>query len=276
MLQKAIDNADDFNVFTKSYLIGDNAANAPDDEADFHPGIAGLIQTGNHTWVLYAVEFDRNARRFPGLGVFDFFFDQAVNVPPHLKLPHQQMFEGLFGAFAKFQKIKYRRYFFGDAPIGRHKSKIAVNARGAFVEIPRSQIGIATRPTADEQNFGVDLQVGQAVFDLGAPCFQLLGPFEVGLFIKTGFDLHKDHHIFALFNGRAQGGNDAGVFGHAVLSNLDVGDFGIVGGLLQQPDDVFVFLIGKMKQQILFVHHRKEAVLPCQLRMAQGRQFGIF
>lgn len=63
-------------------------------------------------------------------------------------------------------------------------------------------------PADDQQDLAVGLQPRQAVNDVAAGLFQLLGPVDVVLLVKPGFQLDQDGDLLAVFGGLFQRRDD--------------------------------------------------------------------
>ena len=113
----------------------------------------------------------------------------------------------------------------GDLGIGREVTDVGVQRSGAAVVVARGQMAVAAQHTAftagDQQHFGVCLQAHDAVDHLGTNRFELLGPVDVGLFVKTGFELHHRGDFFAPAHRLAQQIHHGGVAASAVNGLFD-------------------------------------------------------
>src|SRR3546814_10542264 len=77
MLQEAADDALYPDVVGQTRYPGTQAADAADDQVDMHPRPAGAIERLYQLGIDERVELNPDRRRAPGLGVMDFFVDQA-------------------------------------------------------------------------------------------------------------------------------------------------------------------------------------------------------
>ena len=85
--------------------------------------------------------------------------------------------------------------------IARQVADVGVQARGFGVVVARGQVRIALQNFAlapgDQQHLGMGFQANHAVHHLGPDRLQLLGPIDVGLFIKTRLQFNHCRDFFA-------------------------------------------------------------------------------
>ena len=82
VLEETVNDADGLNIVAQTGHAGLQAAHATDDNADFDPGLAGLVQLHDAVFIGQAVEFEEDFGLFSLLGVFDFVVDQPLDPSP--------------------------------------------------------------------------------------------------------------------------------------------------------------------------------------------------
>ena len=79
VFQKAVDNGNHADIIRNARQSGPQAANAPNDQVDLHPGLAGRVEFFDEGLVNQTVELGNEAGGTAGSGVFDF----APNAADH-------------------------------------------------------------------------------------------------------------------------------------------------------------------------------------------------
>ena len=85
----------------------------------------------------------------------------------------------------------------------REQSEIGVELGGFGVVVSGADVHIAAQSILlsahHKNNLGVGFQPKNPVHHMHAGPFQLPCPLNVVVFIKSGFQLHKSHHLLAVF-----------------------------------------------------------------------------
>ena len=84
----------------------------------------------------------------------------------------------------------------------------------------------AALTTGDQQHFGVGFEAHNAINHLHADRFKFLCPIDVGLFVKSGFELHHGRDFFATphrFSEQIHHGRIAACTVNGLLDRQDVG-----------------------------------------------------
>ena len=116
-------------------------------------------------------------------------------------------------------------------PVGVQARRSRVVIAGGQVRVPFELFALAAR---DEHHLGVRLQTNDAIQNLSADRLQHLGPVDVGLFVKAGFQLHDHGHFLAAPNCLAQQVHQFGVATGTVNGLLDSEHLGVVDGFAQE------------------------------------------
>ena len=153
-----------------------------------------------------------------------------------------------------------------DDGIGGEIGQIGVNFRGGGVIIAGADMAIGPKLAIlladDLAEFRVrfHVELGQAVDDMHAGLFELLGPFEVGQFIETRHHFDHHGHAFAGLASLPQRLHDGRFFRCPVERPLDRDHIRIGRGLPQILQNDIEGFIGVMDDDVL-CGYRREAIV---------------
>ena len=254
MFEKAIDDADDPDVFTEAGNPRSQAADTPDVEKNLHAGLR------------------RSAE-----GLDDFGIGEGIHLgPDQALLPLPLPFGLVFDELDKPRLEADRRGFDlvhrnglgkpGDhieegggvpgilLPAG-HVSDIAVEGGRLLVVVARPEMNVAPdsgRFAADDDaDLGVGLEAADPVDDLGPGLFEFDRPDDVSGLVEAGLEFDQNGDVLFLFRGSDEGGHDGTVFACPVENLLDGQDVGIVRGFLDEPLDGIETFVGMREKDIL-------------------------
>ena len=141
-----------------------------------------------------------------------------------------------------------------DVAVGREKAQIRVQACRAGVVVAGTQVAVAHHlspfTAGDQQHLGVRLEPHHTVHDLRPHRLKGLGPVDVGLLVKPGFQLHHGHHLLATAHSFAQQVQHLRIRPSAVNGLLDSDHLWIVHCLSQEGQYAIKTLEGLMQQHI--------------------------
>jgi hypothetical protein len=121
----------------------------------------------------------------------------------------------------------------------------------------------------------VDFQPRDAKEYPGSGFFELPGPVDIGVLVKTGLKLYDGGDLFAVLQGVDEGADDAGVAGNAVQADLDVLHIGVYGGFAQQVDVVRELVVGVVQQDVFLVQQAQDALPVFDVGMGHGGLGGV-
>ena len=157
-----------------------------------------------------------------------------------------------------------------DACVGGQEADVGVQARGARVVVAGRQMAVAAQALAfapgHQQHLGVGLEAHHAVDHLHPDGFQLLGPVDVGLFVKAGLEFHHGRHFLAPAHRLAQQIQHHRVAACAVDGLLDGQHIGVPHGLAQKGQHAVKAFEGLVDHHILLAQVGQDRGHPLQLQ----------
>ena len=163
-----------------------------------------------------------------------------------------------------------------EAQVGVDAGRLRIVVAGGQVDVAADAVVLA----ADHQgHLAVRLQADEAEDDVDARLFQLAGPDDVAFLVQPGLQLDDGRHLLAVVGRPLQGTDDRRIAAGAVERLLDGQHALVVGGRLDEIDDVAERLVGMMHQDVAGADGRPEAAglgelrhrLRHELRIAQVR-----
>ncbi len=143
--------------------------------------------------------------------------------------------------------------------ISGNQAKVRVQASSARVIVTRTQMAITPdRPpftTQHQGHLGVGLVTHHPVTDVCSHLFQLGGPIDIGLFVKTSHQLHHHRYLFASTRRRQEDIHQLRIFTSTVNRLLDTDDGRVRRCGTQEAQDGLEGLI-RMVQQLVFAGNR--------------------
>ena len=100
-------------------------------------------------------------------------------------------------------------------------------------------------------HLAVRLQADEAEDDVHARLFQLTGPDDIAFLVQPGLQFDQGRYLLAVVRHPLQGADDGGIAARAVERLLDGQHALIIGGGLDEVDDMAERLIGMVQQDIL-------------------------
>ena len=142
--------------------------------------------------------------------------------------------------------------------MGREQAQVLVQLRIALVEISCAEVRVATESSlvlpGDQNEFGMDLQFGDAKTN-HHPCFlQTVADSDVLLFIKARRQFHQDLYLFSIVGCVDQRIDDLAVLGHPVEVDLDGTNRRINGRFPQKVHHMDKLMVGEMQQHVALLH----------------------
>ena len=264
MLQIAAHQAADVQVLGLARHLGADAADAADDHINADPGAAGFFQLEDDVAVRDGVVFQDHRRRAAQAGGIDDAVHLIQQDALEAQRGHQHLFTGL-RQLLDGEVLEDVGGLLTDAEVCRDEGIIGVKLAGLLVVVAGADLGdiaVALRAfLGDESQLGVDLVIFKAVED-GAPgFFQLLGPVDVVLLVKTGAQLHQRYDFLAVFGGFHQRLHDLGLPRHPVEGHLDGDDRRVLRGLFQHGDEGPDGLVRIAEEDVVLFHLGREVII---------------
>ena len=115
-------------------------------------------------------------------------------------------------------------------------------------------------------DLAVRLQADEAEDDVDARLLQLARPDDVALLVEAGLQFDDGRHLLAVVGGALQGADDRRIAAGAVERLLDGQHALVVGGRLDEIDDVAERLVGVVDQDVAGADGRPEVGAPGRTR----------
>ena len=276
VLQKPVHDAAHGDVLAQAGHPGLEAADAADDEVDFHPRLGRLVQRLNHGRLHERIQLGDDPGGQAALRVFGLAGDQFQNSGAEVERCHDELARGLKLADAR-QQIKQVGGVLAELRTAGQQAEIGVKLGGGGIVIARGQMDVAPdlQPLAPDHQgaLGVDLVADQAEDHVHAVLLEFAGPLDVVRLVKPGAQLHHHRHLLALIYRVHQGADDPRVAPGAIEGHLDGEHVRICGGRLQKGDDRGIIFVGMMQQDVALADGG-EQILPAAQAGGHGGHEG--
>jgi len=154
------------------------------------------------------------------------------------------------------RSIHAKRFLCGKIPDIRIESGChIIIISGAHVYVPADSILI---PTDNDCYFTMRLQSQQSIYHMAAGLFQLFGPLDIVLLIKTGFYFYQYRYLLAVFCRFGKGLYNRRISTDAVQCLFDCQNSRILRRLFDKIDHRLKALIRMMHQDIVLTDRREE------------------
>src|SRR5262249_16013770 len=138
--------------------------------------------------------------------------------------------------------------------VAREEAEVGVNARRLGIVIAGPQVDVAANAVvfaADDQgHLAVRLETGKAEDDVDARFFEGTGPDNVSFLVEASTQLYDGRYLLAVVGGALQGGDDRRIAAGPVERLLDGQHALVVGGGLDEVDDVAERFVRMVNQDI--------------------------
>ena len=232
MLKEAADHAFDGDVFGEAWHAGTHAADAADVKGDLHAGLAGFDELVDDVLIGEAVDLGDDARWLAGFGGCDLAIDELEEMVFHLERRDEKIL-ALLDKLAEAEAFKDVDGFGGDVFVGGDEGKVCVLACSLFVVVAGADLhdvlDLAVDIAGDDAELGMDFVLVEAVDDLTACFLEALGPDDIVLFVKAGFELDEDHDVLAVLGCLGERLRNLAAVGDAVEGDVD-GFYGWIDG----------------------------------------------
>ena len=171
VLQEAIDDGDDADVFTQPRQLRPQGANAAANDVDFDASLTGPIKRLHHRRLDQAVDLDDDAAFIAGFLHGDFLLD-LLNHEQLQTARRQDQLPPLRQLAVAGEIVEQCRHVFAKRVVASEEAKIGVNAGRLRVVITGGQVDVAADAVFLAANHQGDLAVGfktdEAVDDVDA------------------------------------------------------------------------------------------------------------
>ena len=269
MFQKPVHDAAHRDVFAQTRHARTQAADAANDEVNFHArlgrGVKGLDQLRFNE----RVELGDDARRQAALRIGRFARDELQQPGVQVKRGHDEFFHALKLADAGKQVEQVRRVLAKFRP-ARQQAQVRVKLRRVGVVVAGAEVNITADfvpLAADHQGaLGVNFVADQTINHMDAVFLQLPRPLDVVRLVKPGaeFDHHGD--LLAVVHRAHQRAENARITARAIERHFDGQHVAVGGGAFEKFHHAGIIFVGMMQQDVAFADGGKHICL-----VAQGR-----
>ncbi len=225
------------------------AADAADEQVDFHAGAAGAVERVDDGRLDQRIHLRRDRGRLSGGSirrlavdhldrprqVVDRGDDQAPPLQRAVLHLHQPLHIGHGEAG---QEIHQLRRVVAEVGIAGEEVDVRVEPCRDGVVVAGGEVRVAPQPVAfaadDEADLAVCLDAHEAVDDLHSRFLEVPRPGDVLALVEAGLQLHDRRHLLAARRGLGEGLDDRGAAVGAVERLLDGHDVGIFGRHLHE------------------------------------------
>ena len=209
-------------------------ADAPHQQVDGHPGLAGTVQRVDDLLVDDRVDLDPDAAgdafsRVLGFGV-DALEQRLAQVQGGDQEPLELLLDRVTGEF-----VEQSGEVLADLVIRRQQPQVFVKSGGLRVVVAGADVAVVLQhpvlPAHHEGEFAVRLEPDQAVDDVNARFLEFACPADVRRFVEACLDLDQGEHGFAGLGRLNERLDDGAVATGAVQGLLD-GEYRRVAGRL--------------------------------------------
>jgi len=254
MLQKTADHRLDPDMLRHARHAGAQATDAPHDQVDLHPGIAGGIEFFNQRRIDQAVHLGPDGAGATGADMVDLGIHHRAQMIAQAARGHDQLFQPLRLNIAG-DIVEQRGGIPAEGRIGGEEAQIGIDAGRDRMIIAGAKMAVAAKlvPLAPDhhRHFGVGFPVDEAIDDLHAGPLQRVGPHQVLLFVEPRLQFDHGGHGLARLRRVDQRADDRGLFARAIERLLDRHHIRIDRRLLQERHDDVERLIGMVDDNIL-------------------------
>ncbi|MNK86641.1 hypothetical protein D3C87_1065580 [compost metagenome] len=263
MFEEAADHGAHLDVFRQARHARLQGAGAAHDQVDLHAIGRGRIQGADHGFVDQCVDFHDDAPAPARTGDLRLVADGLDDLALQAERRQPQVVQVVRLGQAR-QVDEDFIDFHGQVLVGRQQTEVRVELGRRRVIVAGAQVGIEAQraffAADDERHLGMGFQSHDAVHDLCARLFQLVGPVDIGFFVETRHQFHDDGHFLAHLRRRDQRLHQVRVHARAVDRLLDGDDGRIVGGAADEVDHRLERLVGMVQQDVVLAQRGKDVV----------------
>ena len=253
VLQVAVDDADDADVFAQALHTRAEAADAADVEANLHARVGGFVERLDHLAVFEGVHLEHDLSGLALAGTLALAADEGDETFTQAEGCHRDLLE-MHEAGAAGDGIEERGGIAAEFGAASEHADVGVELGGGFVVVSGAEVHVAHQAAGfashDEADLGVGFESGDAVDDLGTRVDEIASTFEIAGLVKAGLQLDEHGDVLSGLGGADKGGDDAAVLRGAVKDLLDGDDIGIFRSLLDEREDGIKALIRMLHQDI--------------------------
>ena len=279
MLQKATNDGAHADVVRHARALRRQHAAAAHDEINLRALLPCGNQCAYQRLIGQRIHLEHHARPLATGGSSSHLANQLQHAALQMKRRHHQLLQ-LGQSVVTGEMAKHRIHIGRHFRIAGQLADVGIKPCTACVVVARRQMGVALElvgalfTARNQQHLGVCLEADHAVDHLHAQRFQLLGPVDIGLFIKAGLELQHRQHFLAAAHGLGQQVHDFGVGAGAINRLFDGQHLRVVDGLAQQLQHAIKALKGLVNDDVALAHLRHDGATGRELRGPCGLPFG--
>ena len=253
VLQQTANDGNNFNVFGIAFNTGNQTRNAANEQRGFNASLGGFGNFVDDVLVGDGIGLERKAVGLAGFSKGDLFIDLVENHRLDLQRSNRKLLVSV-GSVFQAHVAEELCGILADSFVGGDEAEVGVEPRGFLVVVARAELGNVLDAVfgvaCDGADLRVNLEVVEAVDNVGASLFKALRPLDVVGLVEAGAQLEQRGNFLAVFCCGYQGFCQVGLAGKAVQRDFDREHRRVVCRFAEQVDEWIHAFVGIHKQGI--------------------------